>query len=289
MMFKTWESTDKIVRTDIIKFGQYSKKLTECASCEVVIENLQVTNASVEDLKEKFNSNILDGANEKLIVIGEENCEIDYQIERVIQMMNIFEQRLVTLNISLENMDQPLIIKFEITLTKMQPHNPIWEWTPETKYSIALKYKETGVDLFKQRRWVDAFRKFSRACKILITLEPIPDLELEKSLENNINNLRLILYNNMAGCQLNHKNYEHTISLCTKVLNKESNNVKALYRRGVAYGNLKDVEKAVTDLKKAVILEPNNRAAKEQLLIYDAKLQEANQKFEDMVRRMFKT
>ncbi|KZC06647.1 PREDICTED: peptidyl-prolyl cis-trans isomerase FKBP62 [Dufourea novaeangliae] len=288
MMLKMWESADKIVRKDVINPGFFLWKPTECASCGVLIENIQVVNTSADDLKEKFNSTILDGTNEKTLVIGEANCEIDCHIERAIQMMNIHEKSVVTLNISLENNDKPLIIKFEVTLTKMEPYEPIWEWTPEEKYRIALKYKEFGVVLFQQSRWVDAFHKFSKACKILITLEPIYDLKLDKRLEGDINNLRLVLYNNMAGCQLNRKNYEYTISLCTKILNKETDNVKALYRRGVAYGSLRNVENAVADLKMAVTLEPNNCAVKEKLLIYNTKVQEANEKFEDMVKKMFK-
>ncbi|XP_076645109.1 tetratricopeptide repeat protein 9C [Halictus rubicundus] len=288
MVFKTWISADKKVTTNVIKPGyQYSKKATERANYSVFIENIQVANTAIEDLGEKYNSVILDGICDKSLYIGEANCEIDRQIERVIQMMNIGEKREVTLDI-VEDVDQPLVIKFEVTLLDILWHEPIWVWTPQIKYSIALKYKETGVHLFKEHRIIDAFHKFSKACKILITLEPISDLELEKSLENDINNLRLVLYNNMAECHLNRKNYEHTISLCTKILSQENNNIKALYRRGVAYGNLKDVEKAVADLENAVSLEPNNRAVKEQLAIYNAQLQEANKKFEDMMKRMFK-
>ncbi|KOC62078.1 Peptidyl-prolyl cis-trans isomerase FKBP65 [Habropoda laboriosa] len=289
MLLRTWESVDRIVRKDVIKSGQYSKKPSESAKCEVIVENIYVVNASVEDLKEKFNSEILNNVGEKTVIIGEANCEIDRQIERVIEMMMVLEKSLITLNILLEGIDMCLIIKFEITLTEMQPYKPIWEWTPEEKYLLALKYKETAVQLFKENRCVDAFHRFSKACKILITLEPISDLELDAKLQSNIDNLRLVLYNNMAGCQLSRKNYEHTISLCSKILNKESNNVKALYRRGVAHGNLKDLEKAVMDLKSAVNLEPHNQMIKEQYFMYNTKLQEANKKFEDMVKRMFKT
>ncbi|XP_050589387.1 uncharacterized protein LOC126921676 [Bombus affinis] len=288
MLLQTWKSADNIVRKDIIKPGTFSRKPTDCASCEVVIENINVINASVEDLKNKFNSQILHGISKEVLTIGEANCEIDRQIERAIQMMMVLEKSLVTIDIMLEGIDDRLVIKFEITLNKVEPYKPIWEWSPQDKYSIALKYKEAGVCLFQKHRYVDAFYKFSKACKILITLEPIQDLELDKTLETKINNLRLILYNNMAGCQLSRKNYEHTISLCNKILNKEANNVKALYRRGVARGNLKDVENAVTDLKYAVSLEPHNQVIKEQLTIYNTKLQEANQKFEDMVKKMFK-
>lgn len=288
MLLQTWKSADNIVRKDIIKPGTFCKKPTECATCEVSIENINVTNASVHDLESKFNSEILNNRSKNTLTIGEANCEIDRQIERAIQMMMVLEKSLVIVDILLEGIDNSLVIKFEITLNSIQAYKPIWEWTPEEKYLVALKYKEAGVGLFKEGRYVDAFYRFSKACKILITLEPIQDLELNKTLENNIYNLRLVLYNNMAGCQLNRKNYEHTISLCSKILNKESNNVKALYRRGVAHGNLKDVEKAVADLKTAANLEPHNQTIKEQLSIYNMKLQEANQKFENMMRRMFR-
>nr|XP_034177074.1 peptidyl-prolyl cis-trans isomerase FKBP62-like [Osmia lignaria] len=286
MILQTWESLDKIVRKEVAKSGHFSKKPTECSKCEISIGTVNVVNASVEDLKKEFKSEILDGSSRKTLIIGEANCEIDRQIERAIQMMNVFEMSLITV---LPSLCKPITITVETIMNKIEPYKPIWEWTPEEKYSIALKYKKMGVHLFKECRYVDAFHRFSKACKILITLEPIHDLELDTKLESDINNLRLVLYNNMAGCQLNCKNYEHTISLCTKVLNKENNNVKALYRRGVAHGNLNDVERAVNDLKIATALEPHNSAIKEQFLIYNKKLQEANQKFEYTIRRMFKT
>ncbi|XP_043255475.1 tetratricopeptide repeat protein 9C-like [Colletes gigas] len=287
MMPKVWESADKRVRKDIIKSCEFSKKPTERASCEVVIENIRVENTSLDQLKETLHLDILDGTGKKTLIIGEANCEIDSLVERAIEMMMVLEKSLVTLSVSF--LDQPILINFEITLTKMQPHKPIWEWTPQEKYLIALKYKETGVCLFKESRWVDAFHKFTKACKILITLEPIPDLELDTKLENDINNLRLILYNNIAGCQLNRQNYELTISLCDKILSKDCNNIKALYRRGIAHGNLKDYDSAVNDLKTVVTLEPQNRAAQAQFSFYNTKLIETNKKIVNMIKKMFKT
>lgn len=245
---------------------------------------------SKDVLKEKY-TDILDSEGEKVLIIGEASAEIDRKVERAIQMMNIFEKSLVTITTPSQSevKNESVPVKFEITLTKCERHKPIWEWSPEEKYNIALKYKEIGVELFKSSRFVDAFHKFSRSCKILITLEPISDLELDQQLEININNLRLTLYNNMARCQLNQKNFEHTVTLCTKVLNKDRNNVKALYRRGIAYGSMKDNEKAVADLKAALTLEPNDHTVKEQFHIYNTRLQEATQKCNDMVRKMFKS
>ncbi|XP_072755798.1 peptidyl-prolyl cis-trans isomerase FKBP4 [Anoplolepis gracilipes] len=206
--------------------------------------------------------------------------------------MNIHERSLVTITIPAKQSEvnsEFLTVKFEITLIKCERNKPIWEWNAEEKYEIALRYKERGVELFKDSRITDAFYKFSKACKILITLEPIANLELDKQLESNINGLRLALYNNMAMCHLSRKNYEHTITLCNKVLCKDKNNVKALYRRGMAYGYMNNNEKAVADLKEILTLEPNNNAAKEQFNIYNTRLQESIQRSNDMVRRMFKT
>lgn len=289
MAAELWESADKVVKKLVIQAAAFSRKPTERAICHLIIENISVNNEPVKNLQERFQSEILDGSIEKVIVIGDANAEIDKQIERAIQMMMISEKSRITVLMPGEIIEEPISVQFEATLTKFEPFKPIWEWTPREKYDIAFKYKEAGVQLFKEDRCVDAFHKFSKACKLLITLEPIFDLELEQTLEDNINSLRLVLYNNMAGCQLNRKNYEHTISLCTKVLQKDGNNVKALYRRGIAHGNLKDIEKAAADLKQAVSLEPHNRAAKEQYQIYNAKVQEANQRFNNMVKKMFKT
>lgn len=286
-----WKSADESITKSVLNLAVYTKKPIERSMCNVLVDKLNVTGASNEDLKEKYYTDILDGEHEKVLIIGEASAEIDRKIENAICMMNILEKSLVTIIIPAKQsgVSNEITVEFEITLMKCERNKPIWEWDAEEKYKIALRYKERGVELFKDSRITDAFYKFSRACKLLITLEPIADLELNKQLESNINDLRLALYNNMAMCHLSRKNYEHTITLCTKVLHKDKNNVKALYRRGVAYGNMNNNEKAVVDIKEILTLEPNNNAAKEQFNIYNTRLQESIQRSNDMVRRMFKT
>lgn len=287
-MNNTWESRDKTVKKEVLKKGIFSKKPTERSECHILIEDVEVCGTNIIGLKNELRTEILD-SDEKTIIIGDANSEIDRKIERGIQMMMIEEQSLFTIRVSALSKDSDdIVVRFSITLKSFKPFKHIWEWIPEEKYEIALKYKESGVSLYKESRYVDAFHKFSKACKILITLEPIADLELNKSLENNINTLRLILYNNLAGCHLARENWEYVIELCNKILAKDENNVKALYRRGVAFGKLGNIEKAVPDLKKVITLEPNNTAAKEKFVIYNKKLQEANQKCNEMVKRMFK-
>lgn len=49
------------------------------------------------------------------------------------------------------------------------------------------------------------------------------------------------------------------LNLGMQVLESESTNVKALYRRAQAYINLADLDLAEIDIKKALEIDPNNR------------------------------
>ena len=64
---------------------------------------------------------------------------------------------------------------------------------------------------------------------------------------------------NNAACKLKLKDYKEAEKLCTKVLELESTNVKALYRRAQAYMNMADLDLAEIDIKKALEIDPANR------------------------------
>lgn len=64
---------------------------------------------------------------------------------------------------------------------------------------------------------------------------------------------------NNAACKLKLKDYEEAVKICTKVLDIDDKNIKALYRRANAYINLVELELAKTDIKKALEIDPNNR------------------------------
>lgn len=54
-------------------------------------------------------------------------------------------------------------------------------------------------------------------------------------------------------------NYERVKEYCLKVLKKEGDNFKALYRSGVAYYHLGDYDKALHYLKEANTREPTGK------------------------------
>lgn len=64
---------------------------------------------------------------------------------------------------------------------------------------------------------------------------------------------------NNAACKLKLKEYKEAAKLCSKVLEIDSKNVKALYRRAQAYIQLVDLDLAELDIKKALEIDPDNR------------------------------
>ncbi|KAF3596286.1 hypothetical protein DY000_02022440 [Brassica cretica] len=80
---------------------------------------------------------------------------------------------------------------------------------------------------------------------------------------------------NDAACKLKLQDYKQ---LCTKVLELESANVKALYRRAQAYMELADFDLAEFDVKKALEIDPNNREVKVEQRRLKEKMKEFNKK-----------
>lgn len=57
---------------------------------------------------------------------------------------------------------------------------------------------------------------------------------------------------NLAHCYLKTENWHHAIKYATQVLENDADNVKALYRRGVAYTKIGEIERARDDLEAAL-------------------------------------
>ncbi|KDP24694.1 hypothetical protein JCGZ_26469 [Jatropha curcas] len=74
--------------------------------------------------------------------------------------------------------------------------------------------------------------------------------------------LRLSCNLNNAACKLKLGEYGQASRLCTKVLEQDPNNVKALFRRSDAYLKISELEKAEADLKRALAIDPDNRDLK---------------------------
>ncbi|KAF5955494.1 hypothetical protein HYC85_008350 [Camellia sinensis] len=74
--------------------------------------------------------------------------------------------------------------------------------------------------------------------------------------------LRVSCRLNGAACSLKLNDFHEAIKLCSKVLDVEFHNIKALYRRAQAYMEIADLDLAELDIKKALEADSQNRELK---------------------------
>lgn len=127
-----------------------------------------------------------------------------------------------------------------------------WEYTDEEKVAEGLKSKEAGTAKFKAGEFSEACRLYQEAVDIVDYVEEGKQIALSSNL-------------NMAQAYLNMKDYSSANEKAGKVLKEDANNVKALYRRGVARNNLGLPDEALVDLKAALALDPTNANVKIEL------------------------
>ncbi|XP_023763720.1 peptidyl-prolyl cis-trans isomerase FKBP62 [Lactuca sativa] len=80
--------------------------------------------------------------------------------------------------------------------------------------------------------------------------------------EKAVKSLRVSCWLNAVACGLKLDDHKNAIILCSKVLDIEFYNVKALYRRAQTYMETYDYELTEVDIKKALEADPQNREVK---------------------------
>ncbi|XP_039830772.1 peptidyl-prolyl cis-trans isomerase FKBP62-like isoform X2 [Panicum virgatum] len=146
---------------------------------------------------------------------------------------------------------------YEVELIDFTKEKESWEMSAHEKLEAAEKSKVAGNDLFKIGKFQRAAKKYSKALSYINE-----DGHVEDEVEKLVKTVRISCWLNHAVCCLKLKDFAQAISLCSMVLEIESCNVKALYRRAQAYIELYDLELAKTDLRKALELDPNNKEVK---------------------------
>nr|XP_012423138.1 PREDICTED: FK506-binding protein-like isoform X2 [Odobenus rosmarus divergens] len=150
-----------------------------------------------------------------------------------------------------------------------------WELEASEKEALAREERARGTELFRAGNPEGAARCYGRALRLLLTLPPPGPPE------------RTVLHANLAACQLLLGQPQLAAQSCDRVLAREPDHLKALYRRGVAQAALGNLEKATADLRKVLAVDPKNRAAQEELgkVIIQGKKQDAG--LAQGLRKMF--
>nr|XP_018625121.1 peptidyl-prolyl cis-trans isomerase FKBP65-like isoform X2 [Nicotiana tomentosiformis] len=142
---------------------------------------------------------------------------------------------------------------YEIKLVDFNKEKPFWKMDTKEKVEACDKIKKDGNVLFKEGKFQCASRKYDQALKFIQF-----DHSFNSDEKCQSNTLRLSCYLNNAACKLKIGEHQEASKLCSKVIEYDPCNVKALFRRAQAYLRINELEKAEIDITKALEVDPNN-------------------------------
>ncbi|KAM6542658.1 hypothetical protein CsatB_007105 [Cannabis sativa] len=145
------------------------------------------------------------------------------------------------------------VVYYEIELVSFVKGKESWDMNTQEKIEAAGKKKEEGNALFKAGKYERASKRYEKAVSFVKYDSSFSDEEKQQAKV-----LKMTCNLNNAACKLKLKDYKQAEKLCTKVLDLDSKNVKALYRRAQAYIQLVDLDLVEIDIKKALEIEPDN-------------------------------
>lgn len=146
-------------------------------------------------------------------------------------------------------------LNFDVELISFGPKKKeSWELSDEEKAVSANQLKESGTKAFQAKDFQQALADYCEAA------------ELVGSDSETLEAIYLACKLNCAQACLSLGDYASAAAHATEVLKKDSTNIKALYRRGVARNHLGLSEEAIVDLEAVLAVDPDNKAAKVELV-----------------------
>ncbi|KAL0390272.1 UNVERIFIED_CONTAM: Peptidyl-prolyl cis-trans isomerase FKBP65 [Sesamum calycinum] len=310
---KTMKKGEKVLLTVKPQYGFGEKGKTASVDEGAVPPNATL-NIALELLSWKTVSNVTDdkkvvkkilkegegyerpneGAVVKLKLIGKlQDEQVTEGLDRAVKTMKKGEAALLTIapeyafgssesQQELARVPPNSTVYYDVELVSFVKEKESWDMDTAEKIEAAGKKKEEGNVLFKAGKYIRASKRYEKAAKYIEYDTSFSEEEKKQSKA-----LKVTCNLNDAACKLKLKDYKQAEKLCTKVLELESTNVKALYRRAQAYVNMTDLDLAEFDIKKALELDPDNREVKLGYKALKEKVKEYNKKDAQFYGNMF--
>ncbi|KAM2009205.1 hypothetical protein FF1_003781 [Malus domestica] len=276
---------DKKVIKKILKEGEGYERPNEGA-----VVKLKLT-GKLQDGKEFLKKGHVEG--EDLFEFKTDEEQVIDGLDRAVQTMKKGEVALLTIAPeyafgSVEFQQELAVVppnstvNYEVELVSFEKDKESWDMNTEEKIEAAGKKKEEGNALFKAGKYARASKRYEKAVKYIDY-----DTSFGEEEKKQAKVLKVACNLNDAACKLKLKDYKQAEKLCTKVLELEGRNVKALYRRAQAYIQLADLDLAELDIKKALEIDPNNRDVKLEYKTLKENMKEYNKKEAKFYGNMF--
>ncbi|KAG7297693.1 hypothetical protein JYU34_018411 [Plutella xylostella] len=277
---------DRELKKKIITPGDYNVVPYEDSRCKVSITNLKCFNES-GDCAVDPESQVFSAQFNGIVLIGDSDSFIDKDFELILQQMCNGEVCEATMTYRDCEGKLAAEYKFTLELKETTVEQLVSDWGWMRLYEAATHHKERGVELVKQKRMADAFRRFSKALKMLIAIEPIDLEEIPEESVKEMKELKVKLLNNLAHCQIQYNEFEAALDLCNRALKYDPDNIKTYYRRCVSYQGLNLYEEAWNDIQHVLKLDPSDRAAQQKASLLKPKVDEIKTKYANVMKKMF--
>ncbi|EEB17620.1 40 kDa peptidyl-prolyl cis-trans isomerase, putative [Pediculus humanus corporis] len=136
--------------------------------------------------------------------------------------------------------------------------------------NVLSQIRESGNYFFARKNFIEAGRKYKKAIRYInfwISQKYLKGLSTNEinDFHNELEKINVCCSLNLAAVLLKKGLFRQSYQLCDEVVNKEKNNAKAYYRRGMALKHLNDFEGALKDQKMALSLLPNNKSIMDEI------------------------
>jgi len=150
------------------------------------------------------------------------------------------------------------------------------------RMEIVMKNKAEANELFSCGNYRHAAARYAKAlthCAKFYDLSPQEEQEVK--------DVKLSLYLNMAFSYIKLEKFDNAFASCNDALSIDPKNVKALYRRATVQYEKRKFDDAITDLKEAEKLAPEDKAVKKLKLMVDKQMAKQKAKEKAMAKKMF--
>ncbi|ELP83427.1 chaperone protein DNAK, putative [Entamoeba invadens IP1] len=153
--------------------------------------------------------------------------------------------------------------------------------TNKEKYEAYEKAKEKGTKAFKDTDWLSAIRMYSAALGHLEAMFDMTPTDTENNKKG-----KLALYLNLAICFIKVSKFNKALDNADSALKIDENNIKGLFRKGLALNGLKKYEEALGVFKKLETIE-KSASTESWIKNIEAKLKQQEEEAKRVARRMF--
>ncbi|XP_070161464.1 FK506-binding protein 59 [Polyergus mexicanus] len=173
-------------------------------------------------------------------------------------------------------------VEYEVELKNFEKETGIWSMKPAEKIEQAKIQKEKGTKYLTSDKINLAIKVYQKVFKYLDSKS-----DFEDDLMKERDNLALTTHLNLALCYLKIDDNILAKEQCTKALELDPENEKALFRRGQAHLKLTSPEDAIIDFQQVLKVQPKNTAASKQISVCNYLIKKQLAKEKKLYANMF--